>query len=307
MALCLAASVAACGGGSSASDAGAADAPGLDASSADAAAIDADTADAGADVGASDAGPISYTTEMRTLSSGGVDWPYVLVRPAVTTGLPLVIGLHPDGGSGPGFHAQMMFESVATRPMIYAYPSAPGGQFEYYTLAGRQAAAQMVLDLIASLAAELGADATHVYVAGYSGGATMGNAMQCHLPAGTLRGVGLYAGTLYAQDDPPGSGMNLDLTYTAGGGVSCALAPVLFVWGTLDTSDVSFTAGEATRDNYRANFGCGGGAESAWTHDPCVTYAGCSAPVVWCPIAGFMHAPPWPGAGAVMQAFFETL
>lgn len=244
--------------------------------------------------------PTTYVAETRMITSSGVARTFVLAHPPTSTGLPLVFSLHGDGGSGAGMRIALPLEPLL--PAVYVYPNAPGGSFEYWTYDGRTREAQFVTDVIAALRTELAIDTTHVFVVGFSGGATMANALGCRLGPAVIRGLGLHSGTLYSTDGPTGP----EFTYTASGGVSCALPAAIFVWGASDmTSGVSFTEGQAVRDNYVATASCAS-TTMAGPIDPCVTYDACARGVAWCPIPGMGHAI-WPMAAHAMSAFLAAL
>ena len=273
-------------------------------------------ADGGADAGgtAPDVGvdapaatPVTYTTEARVITSSGVERPFVLALPtdaASRSGMPLFFSLHGDGGSGAGMRTALALESFAPAGgAVFVYPDAPGGSFEYWTYDGRTREARFVTDVIAALAAELSVDTTRVFVVGFSGGATMANALGCRLGPAVIRGLGLHSGTLYPTDDASGSP---EFTYTGRGGVSCPLPDAIFVWGQSDaTSGVSFAEGQGVRDNYLATASCASTTTSG-PLDPCVTYDACTHGVAWCPIPGMGHAI-WPGAAEAMTEFFRGL
>ena len=261
--------------------------------------------DAGIDAQTVTAPPPTYSTATRTISSGGVDRTYVLATPsdiATRGSLPLVFALHGDGGSGSGMRTSLPLEMhfrTATGA-VFVYPNAPGGSFEYWTDSGRRAEAQFVRDVIAALHTELGIDTASVFVAGFSGGATMTNALACLLGPSVLRGVGVHSGTLYSVDGPSGP----EFTYI-GSGVSCPLPDAIFVWGENDMTDVSFAFGQSTRDNYLGTASCAS-TTTTGPISPCVTYDGCTHGVAWCPIPGMAHAI-WPSAAEAMGDFFDAL
>lgn len=260
--------------------------------------------DAGRD--AATTSTVSYHAQTRTITSSTVSRSFVMVSPVDSSsrpGMPLFFSLHGDGGSGAGMRTALPLESFAPAGgAVYVYPDAPGGSFEYWTYDGRTREAQFVRDVIALLATELGIDTTHVFVAGFSGGATMANALGCRLGPTVIRGLGLHSGTLYSTDGPSGP----EFTYTGSGGVSCALPAALFVWGASDTtSGVSFAEGQGVRDNYVATASCATTTTSG-PLDPCMTYDGCTHGVAWCPIPGMGHAI-WPNAAQAMTSFFAAI
>lgn len=265
-------------------------------------AVASDSSQVDAPVSGSDAssppkvGP--YVSSLRTIPSGGADRGFVLVHPdPMPAGLPLVIAFHGDGGSGQGLRTSLPLERSATTGAVFVYPNAVGGTFEYWTSEGRAREAVFIEEVIALLADELGVDSSRVFLAGMSGGATMANALGCRLGSSVIAGLGIHSGTLYPVDVS-------DFGYTDTGGVTCALPPVIFVWGENDrTSGVSFAQGESVRDNYLATAGCDA-ASVPWSVAECQTYEGCSASVVWCPIPGLGHSI-WSGAAGAIWNFFD--
>ena len=251
----------------------------------------------------------TYTTETRDITSSGVPRTYLLATPtdiATRGSLPLVFSLHGDGGTGASQRSAIPLEAHfhADTGAVFVYPNAAlDNTFTYWTDAGRQSEAQFVRDVIAALHTELNVDTTHVFIVGFSGGATMTNAIACLLGPSVLRGAGIHSGTLYSVDGPSGP----EFTYTSQGGVSCALPDAIFVWGENDMTDVSFTAGQSTRDNYLATASCGPETTSG-PITPCLSYSSsaCTHHVAWCPIPGMAHAV-WPNAGEAIGAFFEAL
>ena len=235
--------------------------------------------------------------------SGGVMRSFVLTHPSpMPGGLPLVFSLHGDGGNGAGMRQALPLEAQANGTAVFVYPDAPGGTFEYYSDAGRTAETTFVNDVSALLRAELTIDTARVFVTGFSGGATMANALGCRLGPLVIHGLGIHSGTLYAVDN---AGVP-DFTYTPSGGVSCPLPATLFVWGESDVeSGVSFPEGQAVRDNYLATQACAV-TTTPWRAAPCQSYDACAAAVVWCPIAGMGHSI-WPGAAAAIWTFFNAL
>jgi len=251
---------------------------------------------------------LAYVVEERSIESNGVTRPFVLARPepGSTAGLPLVIVLHEDGGTGAGIRDALLIESHLTA--VYAYPDAPEGTFAYNTVAGRQAEAQFVQDLIAALQAELGINADRVFVAGMSGGATMANALGCYLGPSVIRGLGIHSGTLYQVEigkDVDGNPL-YDFDYTPTGGVNRPLPDVRFVWGTDDAGDgTTYAEGQAARDKYLATQECAG-TTTPVSPDPCVVYDGGTRAVEWCAIDKLPHAI-WDGAAGAFATFFSGL
>lgn len=243
----------------------------------------------------------TYTTESRTINVMGTMRSYVISVPSGSTaGLPLVIALHGDGGSGMGMRGSLNLEPDLRA--VHVYLDAVGGTFEYWSDAGRANEVNFVRTLVLNLGASLMLDETRVFLTGFSGGATMANAIGCRMGP-SIRGMGIHSGTLYAVAVAAGGE---DFTYTGSGGVSCMLPATMFVWGESDRTDgVSYAQGQAVRDNYLATQGCA--ATTTPTADaPCQAYDTCGRSVVWCGIPGMSHSV-WPNAHEAMGGFFTGL
>ncbi len=240
-----------------------------------------------------------YPSETRTLSVDGVQRSFLLARPpSMPAGaLPLVISMHGDGGNSTAMRSALPLEAAASQAAgkaVFVYPKSKDGAFEYWSSAGRAHEGRFVQQIINSVYADLGIDKTRVYLVGFSGGATMANALGCRLGRNVIRGLGIHSGTLYPVDG--------DFGYTDNGGVDCALPPAILVWGKNDESGgVSYANGEAVLNNYRATHGCSA-ATSSFPPAPCVAYTGCTRRVNWCAVEGLGHAIWGDGAAAAQSA-----
>lgn len=247
----------------------------------------------------------AYVSENRTIVSNGVTRSFLLARPSPLPGgaLPLVFSLHGDGGTGAGQRAALPLEAQAATGAIFVYPNAADGStFEYYTFEGRTAEARFVQDVIVALGAEFGLDTQRVYIAGFSGGATMANALGCRLGPAVVRGLAIHSGTLYPVDDAMG---NPDFTYTGNGGVSCPLPATIMLWGQSDNQPgVTYTEGLGVRDNYRATQNCANTTQPVFV-SPCVRYGACLRELDWCSIPGMGHQV-WSGAAQSIWAFIAS-
>ncbi len=228
-----------------------------------------------------------YVTETRTLIVGEVTRTYLLARPdpMPATALPLVISMHGDGGNSVGMRGSLPLETAATNAggkAVFAYPKSKDGAFEYWSGTGRAHEGQFVQQLIASLHGSLGTDSGRVYLVGFSGGATMANALGCRLGRSVIRGLGIHSGTLYPVDG--------DFGYTGNGGVTCALPPAILIWGMSDSGGGTAYNPDAlgVLSNYRATQNCAA-TSTAFTPSPCVAYDGCAHRVNWCAIPGMGH------------------
>jgi polyhydroxybutyrate depolymerase len=231
--------------------------------------------------------PRSYVVATRTIQSSSVERSFILATPTPPPSSPLPLGMR----------AAVPLEEASKGEAVFVYPSAPGGIFRYWTVAGRKTEAQFVRDVVSLLVGELGIDTRRVFLSGFSGGATMANSLACMLGPSFVRGVGIHSGTLYPADD-----------YAGGeGGVSdCPLPSALIVWGTADTtSGTTYPEGVRTRDRYHDRLSCAATTTPAPVA-PCVAYDGCTAPLTWCSIEGHGHAL-WSGAAAAMWTHFAGL
>lgn len=236
-----------------------------------------------------------YTTETRMLNIGGTNRSFLLARPTTmpATPLPLVISMHGDGGNSAGMRAALPIETPAAGQAVFVYPKSAGSAFGYWDDAGRTHERQFVQAIIASVQANPGINTGRVYLAGFSGGATMANALGCRMGRNVIRGLAIHSGTLY-----PAGG---DFGYTGNGGVTCDLPAAILIWGMNDNvTGVTYTDGQNIRNNYLATHGCQA-TTSAFTPSPCVAYNGCAHRVNWCAIPGLGHSV-WGSGGAAAQS-----
>ncbi len=272
--------IGACGGSSSPTDGGTSDAANMNA--------------------------ITYVAENRTIMSSATERSFVLAVPETPPegAMPLVFVLHGDGGNGTNMRDALDLEAHADTGAVFVYPNVSGSNtFEYYSYDGRTNEAVFVMDVIAALDVTLDIDTTRVFITGFSGGATMANALGCRLGPNVIRGLGIHSGSLYATMDGMG---DPDFTYTGSGGVSCPLPATMFVWGEDDGQNgVTFATGVGVRDNYLATQTCDATTTAAPVAE-CQTYDGCDRAVVWCPIDGLGHSI-WSGAAGAIWAFFDGL
>jgi polyhydroxybutyrate depolymerase len=240
---------------------------------------------------------VPYTVENRSIQSGGMARSFVQATPASgAADKPLVIVLHGDGGTGSGIRAGLPIETAAAGGAVFVYPNAPGGTFEYFTGAGRTREVQFVRDLVGLLRNEIDIDPARVFLAGFSGGGTMANALACRLESDEIRAVAVNAGSLYPVDN--------DFGYTGNGGVSCALPATMLLWGEADgTPGVSYATGVGIRNNVTATFTCNA-TTTAFAPSPCVLYNGCTRDAGWCSIPALGHSI-WNQAAAASWAFFQ--
>ncbi len=240
----------------------------------------------------------AFDVQNRSIVSSGVTRSFILAVPNPTAAnLPLVLSLHGDGGNAASMRAGLPLEAASNDGAIFVYPNAPGGTFEYFSDAGRAREVQFVRDVIELLVTERQIDRTRVFITGFSGGATMANALGCRMEADEIRGLGIHSGSLYAVGN--------DFTYTANGGVSCALPATILLWGEADnTPGVTYATGVSVRNNHSATQSCAS-ASSAFAPPPCVQYNQCQRSVAWCSIPGMGHSI-WNQAASAIWNFFSA-
>ncbi len=240
----------------------------------------------------------AFTVENRSIVSSTITRPFVIAFPSNRpVGLPLVLSLHGDSGNGASMRAALNLETPSNDGAVFVYPTAPGNTFEYYTDIGRTREVQFVRDLIIALETEFAIDRSAVYIAGFSGGATMANALGCRMEADEIRGLGIHSGSLYA--------INNDFTYTANGGVSCALPATILLWGQTDnTGGVDYQTGLGILGNHRATQNCANSSVASGP-SPCVAYNACGRAVNWCSIPAMGHSI-WSNAAPAMWQFFAA-
>ncbi|AVP98679.1 hypothetical protein C7S18_16445 [Ahniella affigens] len=243
-----------------------------------------------------------YTTSNRTLQVGPIQRSYLLATPnSGSAGKPLVLSFHGDGGTGAGMRSSLPMETAAGGGAVFVYPNASnapavGGTFEYFSDSGRSAGVDFVRAVIDALETELQIDRSRVFLAGFSGGATMINALGCRMEADEIRGLGIHSGSLYPIND---------FTYTGNGGVSCALPASMLIWGEADnTSGVTFAIGQGVRDNHRFTQTCAS-TNTPFAPSPCIQYESCQRDVAWCQIPAMGHSI-WAQAATAFWNFFSA-
>ncbi len=222
----------------------------------------------------------------ETIDVGGVSRSYVLVIPAGLTGadpVPLVFGFHGFGGTGTG--ASQYF-GLSGEGAVFAYPQAlplpdqNGGIGWDMTEDGVDVA--FIDALVTKLESEHCIDGSRVFAAGHSHGASFSNHLGCYRPE-TFRAIAPVAG------GGPWAGK-------CTGSVSA-----LLTHGSAD-QDVPIDNGIGSREHWLEVNGCAGASSAPAEPSPCVAYAGCAEPVLWCEHSGGHEWPDFAGAG--IRQFF---
>jgi poly(3-hydroxybutyrate) depolymerase len=183
-----------------------------------------------------------------------------------TTPLALVIGWH--GANVDGNLGRKIFNLEATGggSALFVYPDAlaSAGPATWDTSPDGNDA-HLASELVSLISSTYCIDRARIFAAGHSTGGAMTVALACS--ADWLRAIALVAST-------PGQ-LRADACVAHAG-----------VWMAHGENDplIPFSQGEALRDFWTAQNGCGAGA-ATWPAEPaCVAYGGClpDRPVVWC-------------------------
>src|SRR5688572_23582644 len=98
------------------------------------------------------------------------------------TPLPLVLDLHPSGGTSANQARNSGFEDVAARERFaVASPQAENGRWNVPVDSSRADDVAYITDVIAHVAARLCTDSTRIYATGFSGGGRMSSLLACKL------------------------------------------------------------------------------------------------------------------------------
>jgi polyhydroxybutyrate depolymerase len=226
----------------------------------------------------------------NTITVGGVERKYVLSIPdGYDASKPylLAFGWHGQTGSGALFKLYSGVEKAAGGKAIFVYPdglpvtSDPKNTGWVLTGTGRDIAFYDAL--LKELNEKVCVDSKRIVSFGHSFGGYMSNTVACFRPA--VRAI----------------------APVAGGGPFSACGSAVSAWIAHSTDDatVKITEGETSRDFWTKKAGCGTTTTKV-TPDPCVSYEGCSVPVIWCQSATGGHA--WPAyAGAAIWSYFAGL
>jgi polyhydroxybutyrate depolymerase len=250
-------------------------------------------AGSGADAGSAqddcpDAPALAAGMKTQMLEVDGAARSYLVVVPAsldARTRAPVVLGFH--GGSGTAEAAHQSYGLAAEEAALYVYPQAiswpeAGGVAWNVDPAGHDL--PYFDALLADLAERYCIDPARVFAAGQSNGGFFVNALGCYRPD-ALRAIASAAG-----GGPPGQ-------CTKG-------VAAMIIHGSADTT-VTLDKGMYSRDYWLAANDCTDAASLPVDPAPCVSYADCTAPVLWCEHAG---GHPWPDfAGPAIRAFFLGL
>ncbi len=208
---------------------------------------------------------------------------------------PLIVALHGDGDTGPGFRAALGFDDLAGDDAIVAYPTGAVDLGTAYDQNSDQLLSQAVIDAVK---AKFSIDGAKVWGFGYSKGGFMLNEIACRKP-GVFKAMAVHASG--APDAPKAPTEGIDFPVCAG----ILGLPVLATEGQFDMIHGT----EYSAQFWALTNGCSRSQRSATTPAPCQRHDSCPAgkPVVYCVAPGFGHTPIWDQAAAVSWGFFNAL
>lgn len=215
--------------------------------------------------------------ETRTLASGRT---YLAVSPsgAPVPKLPIVLVLHGDGGDSESMRTFTGFDRATDRAAHVAFVTSGKQYWRHHDAEGAYLKA-----VIADLAASRAADASRVFLFGWSSGAYLTQRFACDNPA--VVAVALCEGRGHPR---------------------CAHPKPTLVLHNSDDDEHTIASGDALADGLRHAAGCTDATPRVMPWDPsCVSYQGCARHVAYCRVDGGSHYP-WKHAARVAWAFFTA-
>lgn len=247
-------------------------------------------------------------TPNHSITANGKNRTFGLFLPATygkSVAYSIVIMLHGDGGTGAGLRTSLgtKMETESKEGAIFVYPDALASEGKKWQQGKAPATNDDLLffdALLTELSQTLGcADVTHVYVAGFSGGAYFANQLGCQ------RGDKIKAIASNSGGGPYNMGGQ---TFDKSGQLVCPTPPVsvLLMNGNADTS-VKPIEGEKARKHWTYWNKCQD-AKSSTSPSPCQAQEGCQngAKVVSCFIDGLAHAT-WTESAKATWPFFASI
>ena len=222
---------------------------------------------------------------------------YTLVVPpdyAASSSWPLVFVLHGHGGSGSQVRAAFDLEGAARGRALFVYPDAARGGWDLDAPASKNPDVALFDAILAVTQSSYCVDLRRVFVTGFSNGAYMANQLACRR-GDLVRAVASHSG---------GGPYETTGEYDAQGNLVCNGKPVasLVVHGASDGT-VAPSEGQKSIDHWTHANHCAG--STATSPAPCITFQGCSNPVVTCKVPALGHSI-WPQARPLVWSFFEA-
>jgi len=263
----------------------------------------------GTSPGTTSSGIAAGTATSKSLTVNGQNRTYVLYTPSTYDGktpFPVILAFHGDGGDGASLRAWFNLEPTVAEQAIIVYPDGINGTWDIDDIAGLTNDVAFVDAILADLNSNMCIAQQRLYATGISRGAYFTNQMVCR-SKNTWRAIVTHAG------GGPYSAIDAD-EYDSKGNLKCTNQPLaaLQVHGDADDG-VAVSEGMKSRSFWCDVNGCQG-CTSEWkaspdptqpvSPSPCMTYAGCSKPEVWCEIPGLGHTF-WDQAPQVTWGFFS--
>lgn len=246
--------------------------------------------------GCARSGGAGVSKDGLALDVGGAARSYALSVPAGDPprgAWPLVLAFHGSGGTGARLRKPLGLEAVVGASAIVAYPDAVGGSWDIDTANDGNRDLALFDALLAELSASHCVDRARVFVTGFSNGAYFAN----HLAF--RRGSAIRAVAPQAGGGPYAGDYGADGELVVDGRV-----PAMIVHGANDGS-VALSEGKKSLAYWQRANGCDVTTSSPVEPSPCVQYAGCERPVIFCEVPGLGHSI-WDGAPSAVAAFFAS-
>jgi polyhydroxybutyrate depolymerase len=235
----------------------------------------------------------------RSLDVHGQERSYDLLVPSSydkARSYPLVFVFHGGGGTSADARHTLDFSKVAKNDAIFVYPTARDGNWDLDTPADHNADVAFFDALVALVEESHCVDRARVFATGYSNGGYFSNQLGCRR-GDVLRGIAPHAG---------GGPFEGDDGYDDNGNLKCkgkAVAAMVF-HGERD-EEVSIDEGHRSLSHWKWANGCEDNS-SGTSPDPCVSFAGCKNPVVFCGVPELGHDV-WSEGTRSTWSFFSKL
>lgn len=231
-----------------------------------------------------------------SIDVGGTARTYSLVVPAGEPpkgAWPVVLAFHGSGGTGSGLRKSIGLEALMGATAILAYPDAVNGSWDIDTASDGNRDLVFFDALVAELSRSYCVDSTRVFATGFSNGAYFAN----HLAY--RRGDAIRAVAPQAGGGPYAGEYGADGELVVDGRVAA-----MVIHGAVDRS-VTLSEGKKSLAYWQRANGCEAKGASPAETSPCVQFAGCDKPVLFCEVPSLGHKI-WDGAPGAVASFFAS-
>ncbi|MCL2723324.1 MAG: hypothetical protein FWD69_02710 [Polyangiaceae bacterium] len=213
------------------------------------------------------------------------------------TRLPLTLVFHGDGMTGDQIRSWMSLEDESGGNGIFVYPNGPYQTWDCSTPYGINSDYALVDAIVADIESKLCVDTKRVFAWGISRGASFVNMLGCYR-GNTFRGIIANSGAGPSSQNPA--------DYDGGQFFLCPTQPVaaMIIHGDADQT-IDFSAGVDAANHWSTVNKCSS-QTTPIDPSPCVSYAGCQRPVIWCALPGWPHEL-WGPSNAGTWAFIESM